>query len=268
MIRGITQAVSFLNEMRGKMSILKKLISLILVFLIVHILPIIARAIAGSFDFSGISNDPLRQLAFVSITYIVQISLILTTLKISFKGSLSNAGFNLDNKSLSLSILTKFICIWSMIVILFYILALNFYKGFGDYIINICPPDFWYILKQFIGSVVFAGIGEEPLFRSFVILALTGYWSGSFKFAKVTIPHISIISGFIFMTAHIGYTVYPVFTITYIDPLRLTFTFILGVVWTNIFIKTKSLLCPVLAHSSANAIQYTAGFIASFILTR
>ncbi len=132
-------------KVKGKMNTVKKVISLVLVFLFVHIIPLISRTAAAS-----------------------------------------------------LFILLKFICIWSIIIILFFIIDLNFYKGFNSYIIGICPPDFWYVLKKTIGSAVFAGMCEEPLFRSFIILVL------------------------------IGYTVYPAFAITHIDLLQLLSKFILG----------------------------------------
>lgn len=248
------------------MSLIKKGISLIIVLIVAHGLPILSRTVSNSFYLSKINFEPMRQLVYVMITYSVQICLSIIALKICIRGNLSDAGFNLHKKSLSLKYFKKFILIWSIIVVVFYVIALNLSQEFGSYVKNICPPNFWNILNHFVGSVMFAGIGEEPLYRSFVVLVLIKYWDNSFKFGKIIIPHISVISGFIFMTAHIGYNVYPSFTITHLDPLQLLFTFILGIVWSNIFVKTRSLLCPILAHSSANGIQYTIGFITSFIL--
>ena len=248
------------------MSIIKKCTSLIIVFLIAHIIPILSRTISNSFDFYKNYSAPIDGLIFAIITYLLQIFFTVLALKIFIKGNISKAGFNFNNKDLSIKILKRFIIIWLVIVITFFVIALNISQGFGSYIKNLCPPDFLYILKDFIIGVILAGIGEEPLFRSFVVLALIKYWDNSFRLGKITIPYVAIISGFIFMTAHIGYNLYPYFTITHLDPLQLLFTFILGSVWTTIFVKTRSLLCPVLAHSGANAIQYATGYITSFIL--
>jgi hypothetical protein len=51
------------------MSILKKVTSLIIVFLIAHIIPVVSRAISGSFNLYAIL--PLRQLIFAIISYLV-----------------------------------------------------------------------------------------------------------------------------------------------------------------------------------------------------
>ncbi len=248
------------------MRIIKKSASLIIVFLIAHVIPILSRTISGSLNFYKNYSEPIYGLIYVIITYLLQIFFTILVLKICIRGNISKAGFNFDNKGLSIRILKRFILIWSVIVIAFFVIALNLSQGFGSYIKNLCPPDFCYILKDFIIGVILAGISEEPLFRSFVVLTLINYWDDSFKLGKLTVPHVSIISGFIFMTAHIGYNLYPSFTITHLDPLQLLFTFILGTVWSTIFVKTRSLLCPVLAHSGANAIQYAAGYITSFII--
>lgn len=248
------------------MWILNKSVSLIVVLIIAHVIPILSRDISGSFYFYKNYSEPYNGLIFSIISYLLQILFTILALKICIRGNISKAGFNFDNKDLSIRILKKFIVIWSVAVIAFFVIALNLSQGFGSYIKSLCPPDFCYILKDFITGVILAGIGEEPLFRSFVVLTLINYWDDSFKLGKLTVPHVSIISGFIFMTAHIGYNLYPSFTITHLDPLQLLFTFVLGTVWATIFVKTRSLLCPVLAHSGANAIQYATGYITSFII--
>jgi membrane protease YdiL (CAAX protease family) len=254
------------TERKEELGILKKVSSLIIVFLVTQAIPILAKMISTIFNLSEIQNEPMRQLTYSVICYICQILLTLIVLKIYFKNNFSKVGFNFNNKKLSIKIFKSFIIIWLVIVVIFFIFALNFIDGFGAYNRNLSPPNFWYVIKNFVAAVMLAGIGEEPLFRSFVVLVLIKYWDGGIKIGKLTVPYVSLLSGFIFMIAHIGYTLYPSFTITHFDPLQLTFTFILGVFWATVFEKTRSLLCPVLAHSGANGIQYAVGFIVSFIL--
>ncbi len=192
------------------MNTIKKSTSLLVVFLLAHIIPILSRLITSRIIFYEIFPEPLPGLFTVTITYLLQIAFAILALRICIRDNISNVGFNLRNKDLSIKIYKKFILIWSLIVASFFVLAINFLPGFDSYIQNICPLNFYGILKNFITGVILAGIGEEPLFRSFVVLALIKYWDNSFSFGKITVPYVAILSGFIFMTAHIGYDVYPV----------------------------------------------------------
>ncbi len=46
--------------------------------------------------------------------------------------------------------------------------------------------------------------------------------------------------------------------------IQLGITFLLGIVWSVMFLKTKSLLGPVIAHTCANTIQIMSGYIAAY----
>lgn len=242
------------------MNIFKKIISFSIIFFISQGIPVLSRAI--STNLLKIQIEPLQRFVF----YFVQILIPILILKLYTRKSISQMGFNTHNRNLSFKTLKSFIKVWTVVVISFFVLALLFYKGFGTYIQSKCPLDYYNIVKNFIDAVLLAGIGEEPLFRGLVVLILFKYWNESFKIGKFVVPYVSILSGFIFMIAHVGFSVYPYFTITYYDPLQLAFTFVLGTFWATVFVKTKSLLCPILAHSSANAIQFTIGYITSFLI--
>jgi membrane protease YdiL (CAAX protease family) len=138
--------------------------------------------------------------------------------------------------------------------------------GFKDYIRSFAPADYRPMLKDLVfNMLLLTGIAEEPLFRSLLILPLINDWTGELKIRNISIPHLAIISGVIFSLGHIGYNVYP-FSITYLDPMNILPTFVLGVCWATFFIRTKSLFSPILAHSCANVIQYLAAYITSFML--
>lgn len=248
------------------MAIIKKISIAVIMFLIGHAVPVLSRLIYNKINLAVIQNDTLQQLRYIIIVYGIQIFFTIALLIVLIRDKDLKYGFNLKNTGTSISILKKFVVIWTVIVALFFIIALSFIPGFGNYMQAVCPPRLSYLIKDFVGGVILAGIGEEPLYRSLVILTLSKYWNGNIKMRKFNIPHVTLISGFIFMTAHIGYIIYPYFQITHLDLLQLTFTFILGVFWANVFMKTKSLLCPILAHSSSNAIQYGIGYIVSFIV--
>ncbi len=77
---------------------------------------------------------------------------------------------------------------------------------------------------------------------------------------------LPFVSGLLFSLAHIEYQVLP-FRIVYIDVIQLSIIFVLGCFWSFMFLKTKSLLGPIIAHMSANFIQIMSGYnIAYFII--
>ncbi len=245
---------------------IKRLAMLIFVFIMAHGLPYLSRSISGLFDYSLIQNDAYRQLMFMLVTYVLQTLMAVIAIKLFVSKRLSEAGFSLVNHKQSITTLKRFMLVWTGIVLVFYTLSLIFVPAFEGYLKGFCPPDIPYGVKNLVGGSMLAGLGEESLFRSFVVLVLAKQWDGGIRIGKRTISYVSLLSGFIFMTAHIGYEFVPKLTIVYIDPLQLTYTFILGVLWSSVFEKTRSLLAPVVAHIWANFIQYALCYAAVFLL--
>ncbi len=245
---------------------MKKAAILILVFITTHAIPLASRTLSECINYSFISNNAMRQLFYMFITYALQFVLTVATLKLFVSNRLEEAGFNLNNRAQSAKSLWHFMLIWTGILIVFYALALVTIPSFLDYLKGFCPPDVLYGVKNVVGGSVMAGLGEEPLYRSFVVLILGRYFTGSIRIGKLRLSAVSLLCGFIFMTAHVGYTLAPRFEIVHIDALQLTYTFILGVTWATIFEKTKSLLAPTLSHIWANFIQYGLAYIVVFVL--
>jgi membrane protease YdiL (CAAX protease family) len=245
---------------------MKKYIKLIIVFIIVQIIPMLANKFVIIFYSSSNVNNSMDDFLISAIHHLVQFFITILFMKYLLKISITEAGFNLLNKDKSKKFLKNFVISWFFIVLIFYILSINFMPGFKSYVSNFAPADYPPMFKDLMFNILLlAGIGEEPLFRSLIILPLIKDWSGELKIKNISIPHLSIISGVIFSLGHIGYNVYP-FSITYLDSMNILPTFVLGVCWATFFIRTKSLFSPILAHSCANVIQYLAAYITSFML--
>lgn len=244
----------------------KRLAMLMFVFIMAHGLPYLSRSISGLIDYSLIQNTAYRQLMFVFVAYVLQILFAIIAIKLFVSKRLSEAGFGLVNHKQSITILKRFMLVWTGIVLVFYTLSLIFIPAFEGYLKGFCPHDVSYGVKNLIGGSLLAGLGEEPLFRGFVVLMLAKQWDGGIRIGKRTISYVSLLSGFIFMAAHIGYVIVPQFAIVHIDPLQLIYTFILGVFWSSVFEKTRSLLAPVAAHVWANFIQYALSYATVFLL--
>ena len=202
--------------------------------------------------------DILYQVIF----YFVQVTLAILVLKILAKGQLDRAGFQMHSKATSLRLTALFLGAWAAFVILFYGIFLAVSPAFRLYVTQTFPAE--RLVRDLVGGGLLAGIGEEPLFRALVVHILMNSWgTDASVMEQKTKWGISVLTGVIFMSAHIGYTFVPAFSIVFIDPLNLASTLLLGTLWAMMYLKTKSLLGPILAHTGANIIQYTIGHLAA-----
>lgn len=181
------------------------------------------------------------------------------------KVKLSEVGFNLKDKSLSLNFSKIFLFIIFFIVIGVVIIGLKFVNGFQNYILSWSQPNLVDELSKQLTVTILAPIAEETMYRAFVITFLMKEWKSNIRIKRIAIPYPAVLGAIIFMTIHIDFTLYPL-TIHQIDYLQLMYTFIFGVIWGTMFIKTQSLLCPVLTHSGINFIMSITGFLASLWL--
>lgn len=177
--------------------------------------------------------------------------------------SITEMGFNLNNVKTTFRMLRWFVPVWLLPVVIFYVIGLNYIAGFDAYISHYYVTDKLAMQKDFFIGCLLVGIGEEPLFRGFIISSLVPVIFEYVRVEKLRIPFVAIASGLLFALAHIEYQIMP-FKIIYIDVIQLGITFILGIVWSVMFIKTKSLLGPVIAHTCANTIQIMSGYIVAY----
>ena len=240
---------------------MRKAVSLALAVVAAHGLPILARLVSELIDYSFIQDGPLRQMLYILVTYAVQVALTLAVIRLAAARRLADVGFNLQNRAQSGRMIGRFMLWWTGIVVVFYALALVFVPPFLDYLRGFAQPGALNILKGVVVGPMLAGLGEEPLYRALIVTALAAHWQGEWRVCKLRLTHAALLSGFIFMTAHVGYVFSPQFAITHLDPLQLCYTFVLGVTWGTMFQKTKNLLAPAVSHIFANAVQYGLAYV-------
>ena len=198
--------------------------------------------------------------------YSMQVAIAIVLGRYIMHNSIAEMGFNRKNIKLTLRILAGFVPIWLLIVILFYVIGLNCFNGFDGLISHYFVKDRLVMQKDLIIGCFLAGIGEEPLFRGFVVTFLVAVITRSVGVGKVKIPLVALISGLLFMLSHVEYQIMP-FKIIYADGIQLGTTFLLGTFWAIMFMRTQSLIGPIIAHMSANTIQLMIGyFVAYYIL--
>ena len=177
--------------------------------------------------------------------------------------SIREMGFNASNFKLTLKMLGWFIPIWFLVVVLFYVIGLNCIADFDTFITHYYVKDKLTMQKDLVIGCLLTGIGEEPLFRGFVVSSLIVIITRYISVGKAKIPLVALLSGLLFALAHIEYQIMP-FRIIYTDGIQLCTTFILGTFWSIMFIKTKSLIGPIIAHMCANVIQIMGGYIVAY----
>ena len=208
-------------------------------------------------------NSLAGDIILTSLFYSLQLIIPVLLGRFIMHNSLSEMGFNLNNIKLTWKILVWFIPIWLLLVIIFYVIGLTQIPGFDRYIAHYYIKDKLVMQKDFIIGCLLAGMGEEPLFRGFVVTSFAMIISGAIGINKVKIPLVAILSGVLFSLAHMRYQLIP-FQIIYVDGIQLFVTFILGIFWSVMFLKTKSLVGSIIAHMCANTIQIMSGYVVAY----
>ena len=109
-------------------------------------------------------------------------------------------------------------------------------------------PPLW---KITIFEAIFPGLGEEMLYRGFLLsLLVYSYMMMNKTLLRKHMILSILLSSIIFSIAHFGYQFTP-FNITY-DAYQLVTAFLLGSVEGYVFLRTKNLLGPILIHNASN----------------
>lgn len=248
------------------MKFIKKIMVLLVVILAAELIP---YGIAKLMDdyFSGFFvNVPWRKCISILVHRGAQFLAAFVLLKLVFRCKLSDLGFNLKNKQLSIKILTYVFLIWPIIILAFFLLSIYLVPGFKGYIYGLYPPNAWGIAADLGRDILLLdAFAEEILYRSFVMLTLARYWKGSLQYKGWSVSHAALLSVPIFMFAHVAISIFP-FRILYYDPIQILLTFFTGLLFALSFEKTKSLFCPIISHGYTNLIIAVAGYMTTFFV--
>jgi membrane protease YdiL (CAAX protease family) len=122
------------------------------------------------------------------------------------------------------------------------------------------PMTAWNFGGYFAFQILLSGTSEEVLFRALVMAPLLIYGKRAGLPEKPSTLLAGGIATLIFMLAHINITFDP-FRVTNFNLLQQFTVFTFGAFYAFLFIKTRSLLGPVLAHNLLNAVIVTIGLI-------
>jgi membrane protease YdiL (CAAX protease family) len=224
---------------------------LIFAFVIIWVIPILSGLIANLFKPIASSIDPDGVFFWISVHHVSQLALTIFLMKLFRHTKLSIWGFNLRQSRLSLKIFASFCLIYFIPVFFFNVLP---------NLVSANPPSFNYPLipRNVAGILGFqfllSGIGEEPLFRGFVMTFLSQSWKGNVRIWNVNFPIAGLWTTLFFMVAHVNISLVP-FSIS-ASFWQQIWALGLGLYYAAVFDKTKSLLAPILSHGYSNGVIF------------
>ncbi len=204
--------------------------------------------------------DPDGSFLYISIHHIFQglfALLAIWIVSIRWRIPFADFGFNTHQWRYALGWVIRFSLFWFVLQIslgLWLVLTGNNLTSFPF------PLNAQNFGGYFAFQILLSGTGEEPLFRSLVMTPLLFYGNRAGLSEKRNAIIATAIATLIFMIAHINFAFNPL-RITYFNPLQQLTCLLFGVFYAFLFLRTKSILGPILAHNLLNAVIVTSGLI-------
>ncbi len=210
--------------------------------------------ISGKFDYTILDQDNV--FLFITVHHLIQMLVALMAIAIISKrhGVSFYLKSIIDRKGIIYTIIFT-------ICILIYTL-LTYTVGYSMNMIE--PYSYTLNIKNVLGTLGFqlfiSGTSEEILFRALPIGILMILYSKDVKYKEGIVV---LIAAVLFSVAHIKWGVNP-FYISF-STFQLIYAFILGLIYGFTYLKSKSVVYPVIMHGFSNFIMIGIGYIFQFI---
>lgn len=237
----------------GKIGLLG-LVFLALTRLISEVAFLLAQPIAQSLR----SFDPDGSFLYISVHHIWQgVFALLAILLLAriFRIPLTQFGFNLNNWRYATRLVLLFSLFWFFLQGSIGALMMVFGDTSAAFHF---PLTAWNFGGYFAFQILLSGTSEEILFRALVMTPLLLYGKRAGLTDKTNALLAGGIATLIFMLAHINIAFDPL-RVTPFNPLQQLTVFTFGSFYAYLFLKTRSLLGPILAHNLLNAVIVTIG---------
>lgn len=208
--------------------------------------------------------DSANAFLYITIHHIFQgvIALLLIYVVSLFrKISLIDFGLNMNQWKYSVKRVIQFAFVWWIIQLSvgYYMMSSGTVGDLFSFELNV---------KNYVGYFLFqillSGTSEELLYRALLIglLIYIGKQLGFSKKINITFAILTSLTAFII--GHVSYTLFPFAILSY-NVLQLLTVVIFGGFEAFLFIKTKSVFGPILAHNVLNGIIVLSSLILAFI---
>lgn len=119
-------------------------------------------------------------------------------------------------------------------------------------------------LAEILYMFTMPGIGEEPLFRAFVIIVLMKVFKGNLKAGKTNIPTALIISPIFFMFAHMNIG-FGVFAGININIGQQVLCLLNGLYFAWVYYDTESLVPVIIVHNYCDVIASSLRYLIPYV---
>ncbi len=198
------------------------------------------------------SIDPDDAFMYLNLHHIFQGGVFLLMIGIAaklFHCKWSDFGFNLNRYRFSLIYTVCFVAVWTVIQF-----GVGYLMVRSGTVFNMnFPLNSRNFTGYFLFELLLSGTSEELFFRVFIITVIISLMKNSLKHQKNIEMIAIIISTVLFMAGHIGYDLFP-FRITYINGLQQLTVVIFSFAYGIVFLKTRSILGPMLMHNLLNVV--------------
>ncbi len=179
-----------------------------------------------------------------------------------FQKSTQELGINSGQQKRSLNFFLRFALLWLAIVGLYVAATYFIFTDEWQAMRAIALPPTNTIVTTLLFQSFFPGMGEEILFRGFIINVLAAFVFTNWQQNNASKWGIVAVSSGYFAVAHIYFTLSPL-QLTHLDPVQIAMALGCGAFYAVVFLKTKSLLAPFLSHNFANVTSTLVGYLIS-----
>lgn len=253
-LRYLSKILGVIKIMSTKKRLLKVLL-VIGIFIIQQLASKFAGFIANLFNYNTIDKDAV--FAWISVHHIIQLLVALILIVVLSKKLKLDFNFRIGNIKTG----KKYFYIFSLIILIY--VLINYIVGY--YFNQITPYNYQLNSNNIIGSLCFqlllSGTSEEILFRALPIPLLLFIFGSNKKIVikDWSIPLEIIISSLFFSIAHISWSLNPF--IINADLFQLVYAFVLSIAYGYAYIRSQSIVYPILMHSISNVLMVGIGYI-------
>lgn len=211
--------------------------------------------IAGLFDYSFIDKD--GTFMYITVHHLVQ--MIIALLFIFIIARKSGLKFFLKPMVSKAGIL--YTAIFAVVILIYVLIS----YGVGYAIGSIAPYEYELNAVNVLGTLGFqlflSGSSEEILFRALPVTLLV---SLDYKSRKKGIISAVLIAAVLFSIAHIKWGIMP-FTLSF-SWFQLVYAFILGIAYGVTYLKSESVIYPMIMHGLSNFFMVGIGYIFAVVM--
>lgn len=204
--------------------------------------------------------DPDGSFLYITLHHLCQglfSLLVILIMARMFRIPLVDFGFNLNNWRYTVRLVLLFSLFWFFLQGGIGALMMVFGDSTAAFPF---PLTVWNFGGYFAFQILLSGTSEEILFRALVMTPLLTYGKNSGLAEKPNALLAGGIATLIFMLAHINIALDPL-RVTHFSILQQLTVLTFGAFYTFLFVKTRSILGPILAHNLLNAVIVTIGLM-------